>query len=95
MQMQYRSTGTGFVAIPRVQGDRVTVEIHRRDDRAIADNRFATRESATVIGGELGQWLTVDTVGSADEDSGDGLGWHYRTRRTHESEVELRVLAVD
>jgi hypothetical protein len=95
VQMQYRSTGTGFIAVPRVHGDRVTVEIHRRDDRAIADNRFATREASTVIDGALGQWLTVDTVGSADQDRGDGLGWHYRTRRAHESEVELRVLAVD
>lgn len=95
IQMQYRNTGNGFIAVPYVRGDDVTVEIHRQNDRALANNRFATREAATVVDGKLGQWLAVDSVGSADDDSGDGLGWHYRTRRAHESQVELRVLAVD
>jgi hypothetical protein len=95
VQMQYRNTGAGFVAVPRVSGDAVTVEIHRRDDRALANSRFATREAATVIEGRLGQWLPVDTVGSSRDDSQDGPGWHYSTRRSDETAVELRVLAVD
>lgn len=95
VQMQYRNTGTGFVAVPRVSGDTVSVEIHRRDDRALANSRFATREATTTIEGRLGEWLPVETIGSADDDSQDGPGWHYRTRRSHETHVELRVLAVD
>ena len=94
-QMQYRNTGSGFYALPRVHGDRVTVEIHQQHERPASNNRFLTQHASTVLNGAIGQWLTVGSVGGSDSDQRNAVGSHYQTRREQDRLIELRVLAVD
>lgn len=94
-QMQYRNTGSGFYALPRVHGDRVTVEIYQQHERPMSNNRFLTQQASTVLDGALGQWLTLGSVGGSDSDQHNALGSHYQTRREQDRLIELRVLAVD
>jgi hypothetical protein len=94
-QMQYRNTGSGFYALPRVHGDRVTVEIHQQHERPVSNNRFLTQQASTVLNGAIGQWLTLGSVGGSDSDRGNTIGGHYQTRREQDRLIELRVLAVD
>lgn len=93
--LHYRDANRGFVALPRVHGDQVTVEIYQQDERYLADGRFALQEASTVLRGPLGQWLTLGATGGDDSDSSDQLGWHVTTRRAEDRRLELRVLAVD
>jgi type II secretory pathway component GspD/PulD (secretin) len=93
--MQYRDTSSGFIALPRVHGDQVTVEIYQQDQRPMANGRFANQQASTMLRGRLGQWLTLGSIGAADSDAGDHLGRHVTTRRAQDRRLELRVLAVD
>ncbi|MCB1775103.1 MAG: hypothetical protein KDI88_15920 [Gammaproteobacteria bacterium] len=94
-QMQYRNTGSGFYALPRVHGDRVTVEIHQQHERPLSNNRFATQQASTVLDGAIGQWLTLGSVSGSDSDRRNAIGGHYQTRREQDRVIELRVLTVD
>jgi len=94
-QVQYRDLNSGFVAVPRVHGDQVTVEIYQQHERAAASGRFESQQAATVLRGGIGQWLTLGSVGDDDTDSRNQPGWHAQTRRSQDRQLELRVLPVD
>ncbi len=93
--MRYRDTGSGFMALPRVHGDQVTVEIYQRNDRPSANGRFNTQRASTVLRGGLGQWLTLGSTGGQQGRQGDRLGRHITTQRERDSHLQLRVLSVD
>lgn len=64
-----RDLGTGFVAVPRVNGDRVTLEISPRDDTpGPLPGSVNTQRLLTTISGRLGEWLELG--GSVGEQSG-------------------------
>ncbi|MBK9019184.1 MAG: hypothetical protein IPL72_03960 [Sulfuritalea sp.] len=64
-----RDLGTGFVAVPRVNGDRVTLEISPRDDTpGPLPGSVNTQRLITTISGRLGEWLELG--GSVGEQSG-------------------------
>ena len=91
----YRDTMSGFYALPRVQGDRVTVEIYQQQERATGDGRFNNQQASTVLGGALGQWLPLGTIGGSHTDRQDALGRHIQTRRSEDRHIELRVIALE
>lgn len=94
-QVQFRNTGSGFVALPRVHGEQVTVEIYQRHERPAQGGRFDTQQASTVLRGALGQWLTLGAVGDTDSDQQDGLGRHVQTRRATDRQLQLRVIPID
>jgi hypothetical protein len=94
-QVRYRRTGDGFYALPRVYGDRVTVEIRQQHSRATGDSRFDTQAATTVLEGALGEWLTVAATHDSDRDGQDAVGRHWQTRSARDRLVQLRVLPVD
>lgn len=71
----YRDLGQGFYAVPHVVGDRVTVEISPRSDRAGAGGSIDTQRLSTTVSGRLGEWIALG--GSAQQSAGSdrrGLG---------------------
>jgi hypothetical protein len=68
-----RDLGTGFVATPRVAGDRVTLEISPRDDTAGAvPGSVTSTRLVTTISGRLGEWMELGA--SVGEQSGGTTG---------------------
>ena len=68
-----RDLGTGFVAVPRVNGDRVTLEISPRDDTpGPLPGSVNTQRLITTISGRLGEWLELG--GSLGDQSGNSTG---------------------
>ena len=64
-----RDLGTGFVAVPRVSGERVTLEISPRDDTAgPVPGSVNLQRLVTTISGRLGEWLELG--GSSGEQTG-------------------------
>lgn len=59
--IDYREIGSGFYVTPRVQGDRVTLEIAPQLERLDPSGRGAIdiHNSATTISGSLGEWIAV------------------------------------
>jgi hypothetical protein len=77
-----RDLGTGFVAMPRLSGDRVTLDISPRDDTPgpVPGSINSTR-LVTTVSGRLGEWLELG--GSAgDQNVASGGLASYGTRST-------------
>lgn len=68
-----RDLGTGFVAVPRVNGDRVTLEISPRDDTpGPTPGSVNVQRLLTTVSGRLGEWLELG--GASAEQSGSSTG---------------------
>lgn len=94
-QMQYRDTGSGFYALPRVHGSEVTVEIYQQHEQPSADGRFDLQQASTVLRGQIGRWMTLGSIGDAANDSRNDIGLHVQTRRAQDMQLELRVIPVN
>ncbi len=79
---QYRDVGTGFYVIPRVAGDRVTLEISPQQQTMSSDrggNVVRTQGATTVVSGKLGAWLEIAGVRESAAGSDRGtLIWGTR-----------------
>ncbi|MDP2810810.1 MAG: hypothetical protein Q8O34_11745 [Rhodocyclaceae bacterium] len=75
-----RDLGTGFVAVPRLNGDRVTLEISPRDDTpGPLPGSVNVQRLVTTVSGRLGDWLELG--GSVGEQSSSaGAIASYGTR---------------
>ena len=62
----YRDVGRGFYAVPRLNGQRVSLEISQQADSADAYGRGAinTQRLATTVSGRLGEWIELGGGGS-------------------------------
>jgi hypothetical protein len=87
-----RDLGTGFVAMPRLNGERVTLEISPRDDTAgTQPGSVNVQRLVTTVSGRLGEWLELG--GSVGEQSGSsGAVASYGTRSaSRQSRLLLKV----
>lgn len=92
-----RDLGSGFLAHPTLNGDRVTVEILPQTE-TLADpvsGRVDSSHLATTVSGRLGAWISLGGINlnAATAESGGG---HYGTRASLEhTRILLRVDALD
>lgn len=85
--MVQRDLGTGFVAVPQLNGERVTVTVSPRDvTLGPVPGTINTQQLLTTVSGRLGEWLELG--GSVGEQSGSsgaigayGSGSASRQRR--------------
>ena len=66
--VEYRDVSSGFYAVPRLNGDRVTLDLYPRLHRMQPDQTgvIATQEEQGQVAGRLGEWMAVG--GGADRD---------------------------
>ena len=89
---QYQEVGSGFYVLPRVNGDRVTLEISAQND-SLAPNSGSNptmriQQTSSVISGRLGEWLEVG--GSGQRKNSDDTTVSTRSAsRTHEQRTVL------
>ena len=80
---------TGFLATPRLSGDRVTLEIassQQRLGRGGHDANVATQTLTTTVSGQLGEWIELGGVAATAADGTTGvLTWDARSDLTHYS----------
>jgi type II secretory pathway component GspD/PulD (secretin) len=71
---EFRDVSSGFYVLPRISGDRVTLEISTQDDSIQTDDQSLPAQRiqrvVTTLSGKLGEWLVVGNVGQQQE-SGD------------------------
>jgi hypothetical protein len=70
-----RETGTGFYATPRLNGDRVTLEISPTQRHAAAGSRgsVSTQSVTTTVAGKLGEWIPIGGATSTETGSSAGI----------------------
>ena len=61
---EYRDVDTGFYVVPRVAGDRVTLEIFTAADTLQSGQRggIGVQRVQTVVSGRLGEWIELGAV---------------------------------
>lgn len=95
IDVRYRDADRGFIALPRVHGTEVTVEIYQQDDRPTQGGRFDRQAASTILRGRLGEWLTLGSVGDSRDDTDNQIGGYVATRRAEDRQLMLRILPVD
>ncbi|MCC7312073.1 MAG: hypothetical protein IT510_12595 [Sulfuritalea sp.] len=88
--------GTGFIAVPQLNGERVTVTVSPRDDTlGRQPGTINTQQLVTTVSGRLGEWLELggsvtEQSGSAGAIAGYGNQSASRQRRLMLKVEELR-----
>jgi type II secretory pathway component GspD/PulD (secretin) len=90
----YEDVTSGFYVLPRLAGDRVTLEIspYRRNLSDTGGGAFDVREASTTIAGRLGEWIPL--AGSTNQAEGSATGTVYATR-SYEAEQQAMYLRVE
>jgi type II secretory pathway component GspD/PulD (secretin) len=65
----YQDIGQGFYAVPRLNGDRVTLEISQHADTQAYQGRGSvnTQRLSTTVSGRLGEWLELGGTGKQSD----------------------------
>jgi hypothetical protein len=91
--VEYRNADTGFYAVPRLSGDRVTVSIRtRRDSVTDADSgTLGVQRIDTVLSGRLGEWLEIGGAGQESTRSDSGTGYRSSSLGFDDRRVFMKV----
>ncbi|MBP6105945.1 MAG: secretin N-terminal domain-containing protein [Steroidobacteraceae bacterium] len=85
----FRDVQTGFYATPRVNGDRVTLEISPQQQRSTGDAHSAPVTAGgitTTVSGKLGEWMQIGGSADSFEVSNTGIvTWGTRSKLTQYS----------
>lgn len=92
---QYVSSGTGFVARPRLAGNNVTVSIAPQSQRMGPGGRIEGSGLQTTVSGRLGDWIPLGGVSQQSERSERGLTRYGESRSEVSSDFWIRVEALD
>ena len=89
---RYRDLATGFYALPRLNGDRVTIAISPQMQRTgSSDDRFAFQRVGSIVSGRLGEWIPLAGSGHSGSDDSAGSAGHYTTRDRSSNAIYLKV----
>lgn len=94
--IDYKDIGTGFLVLPRINGELVTLEIEQiAERRRGSDGGIARQGSSTIISGRVGEWLAI---GGATRTGESRSAKTYSTRRDREGDdfsIFVRVEPID
>jgi hypothetical protein len=91
-----RDVTRGFYAVPRVQGDLVTLEIlQHADSRRPASGGFDIQRGGTTITGRLGEWIELGGVDIANTESSGGIARLSHTRDRRMQTIRVMVECLD
>lgn len=88
----WRDVGSGFHAVPRVSGQRVTLEITQFANAATSRRGDAdTGQLSTTISGQLGEWIELGGTTVLDQSRSTELLGRGARRESSQQSIWLRV----
>lgn len=90
---EYREANTGFHVLPRVQGDRVTLDINPQRENFDEQRRGAvnTQRVVTTVSGRLGEWIDLGGAGDTRSDERSVLLGRSTGRTEERRGVQVKV----
>ena len=90
---EYREANTGFHVLPRVQGDRVTLDINPQRESFDEQRRGAvnTQRVVTTVSGRLGEWIDLGGIGDSRSDERSVLLGRSTGRVEERRGVQVKV----
>lgn len=70
---QYIEATTGFEVLPRLNGDRVTLDISPWSDQMQNNGTIDTQSAQTTLTAKLGQWVEIGTINEQSQSAGNGI----------------------
>jgi len=96
---QYQEAGSGFYVLPRVQGDRVTLEISAQNDAFVPGSgdqpTVRVQQTSSTVSGRLGEWLEVGGLGQQKDHDDATLSTRGTSRTREQRSVLIRVEEVE
>lgn len=87
----YVDTTTGFAVIPRLNGNRVIIEVSPWSDRMQRNGAIETRSAHTTFTAELGEWVEIGGNIETSQYSQDGILSRSRSSRQDEMHLLIKV----
>jgi hypothetical protein len=89
----YRDATTGFNVRPRLQGDRVTLDIDPQRETFDDQRRGAVnvQRVATTVSGRLGEWISLGGIGEDRSDDRSGILSTRSVRSSDQRGVQVKV----
>ena len=90
---EYREANTGFHVLPRVQGDRVTLDINPQRENFDEQRRGAVnvQRVVTTVSGRLGEWIDLGGIGDSRSDERSALLGRSTGRVDERRGVQVKV----
>jgi len=92
---EYWRAESGFTVIPRVIGDRVTLEIETRSASPGGRGDVETGALSSRVEGRIGDWIPIGAGSDSRQARSGGLFYGAQGSRETSGRVELRVLPLD
>lgn len=88
---EYRAVRSGFIVLPRVSGETVTVSVQpqRQQERRESSGRIRVQEAATTVSGKLGAWMEMG--GTSHELQREGRAVLGSTERAEQRQHRIRL----
>ncbi len=89
---EYREVNSGFYVLPRVNGDRVTLEISTQNDAADANSQSVSVQHAdTTLSGQLGDWMELGGIGQQQERNDGTISSRSASRLNEQRSILIKV----
>lgn len=91
---EYREVNSGFYVLPRLSGDRITLEITAQNDAVLPRSEHGATQVqnvTTTVSGRLGEWLMLGDLNRQGNDDGSTLSGHTAAQRTEKRNILLKV----
>lgn len=90
---EYREANTGFHVLPRIQGDRVTLDINPQRESFDEQRRGAVnvQRVVTTVSGRLGEWIDLGGAGGTRSDENSVLLGRSTGRVDERHGVQVKV----
>lgn len=91
----YRGAQNGFSVVPRVLGDRVTLEIQTQAASPAGRGALRRGSVGSRVEARLGEWVSIGVSAQSQQTERRGLTFGGSGRHETDSRVEIRVLPVE
>lgn len=89
---QYQDATSGFYALPRVNGQRVRIEISPHLNRSgKTPGSFEVMQASTSVSGLLGEWINLGGTAHYESNRQRGIGFNASSSQIREHNIWLKV----
>jgi len=92
---QYQEAGSGFYVLPRVNGNRVTLEISAQNDSFAPGSgdqpTMRIQQTSSTVSGRLGEWLEIGGIGQQKSNDGSTISTRDTSRMREQRSVLIKV----
>jgi hypothetical protein len=95
---EYKQVDSGFYVLPRISGDRVTLEISAQNDALAPGGTYPTthtQQTSSTVSGRLGEWIAVGGIGRGGDTDSSTVSTRSAARSQEQRNVLIKVEEVE